>query len=293
MRQLSQTHLIAYKSGDLSKLFKVIIEDPELSFEIRRNNQVKIYYRKDKILTIKESSKGDFYFEILDPKYFKGETGPTTFFDRENKDHTLKHTADLRAYFKLAKKFVHAYKMGLEFEVQQKIALGNHTFENRFVVVDMEWQFSQEELETEDRISKTRIDLVIVDTCKNEEGLNDIYLAELKVGLGSTEGSSGTIDHVNKTFEIINKPEACCALRDDVDNIIKQKIELGLLDGECPDLVYAPKPKMMLILAHRGKEEEKKLMESAEVAKNHALKIGMSTPIVKHYNVLFTLKNDE
>lgn len=86
MRQISPTHLNAYKSGQLSKLFKVIIEDPELSFEIRKDNQVMIYYRKDKILTIKESKKGDFNFEILDPKYYKGGTGPTTFFDKDNKD---------------------------------------------------------------------------------------------------------------------------------------------------------------------------------------------------------------
>ena len=143
MRQISPTHLNAYKSGQLSKLFKVIIEDPELSFEIRKDNQVMIYYRKDKILTIKESKKGDFNFEILDPEYYKGGTGPTTFFDRETKDHTLQHTTNLRAYFNQAKKLAHAYKIGLEFEVQQKIALGNHSFNNRFVVVDMEWQFSQ------------------------------------------------------------------------------------------------------------------------------------------------------
>lgn len=290
MRQISPTHLNAYKSGQLSKLFKVIIEDPELSFEIRKDNQVMIYYRKDKILTIKESKKGDFNFEILDPEYYKGGIGPTTFFDKDNKDYTLQHTTDLRAYFNQAKKLAHAYKIGLEFEVQQKIALGNHSFNNRFVVVDMEWQFSQEELKTaKDRISKTRIDLVIVDTLKNKEGFNDIYLAELKVGLGATEGSSGTIDHVDKTFEIINKPEACCALRKDVENIIKQKKELGLLDGECPDLVFACKPKMMLILAYRCKKEKEQLETSANDAINHAHKIGMSAPIVIHHNALITL----
>ena len=290
MRQISQAHLNAYKSGQLSKLFKVIIEDPELSFEIRMANQVMIYYRKDKILTIQECKNGNFKVEILDSKYFKEGTGPTSFFDTdEHMLYTLMHTADLRDYLKQAKKLVHAYKMGLEFEVQQNIALGNHSFKNRFVVVDMEWQFSQEKIKAEDRISKTRIDLVLVDTLKNEEGLNDIYLAELKVGLGATEGSSGTIDHVNKTFEIINKPEACNALLDDVSNIIKQKIELGLLDGECPDLVFAPKPKMMLILAHRGNKEAKQLESSAKLAIDHAHEIGMSTPIVIHHNALITL----
>ena len=41
----------------------------------------------------------------------------------------------------------------------------------------MEWQFSQSQIKKEDRIGRTRIDLIIVDNVKNESGYNDIYLA--------------------------------------------------------------------------------------------------------------------
>ena len=75
--------------------------------------------------------------------------------------------------------------MGEEFEVQQNIALGNRSFSNRFVVVDMEWQLPQSDIKKEERIIKTRFDLVVVDTKRNERGENDVYLGELKVGMGS------------------------------------------------------------------------------------------------------------
>ena len=63
-----------------------------------------------------------------------------------------------------------------------------------------------------ERISKTRIDLIVVDTQVNTEGFNDIYLAELKVGIGAKDGKSGMLDHVNKTHEIISNDKACIDL---------------------------------------------------------------------------------
>ena len=68
----------------------------------------------------------------------------------------------------------------------------------------MEWQLPQSDIKVEERISRTRIDLVVVDTKKNDMGENDIYLGELKVGMGATGGKSGIIDHVIKTNEFIN-----------------------------------------------------------------------------------------
>ena len=49
MRTITDEHLQAYQEGGcLQKLFDVIKEDPELSFEIRMNNKVMIYYHKDR-----------------------------------------------------------------------------------------------------------------------------------------------------------------------------------------------------------------------------------------------------
>lgn len=57
-RNISPDHLDEYKDGCFKKLLSAIKEDPELSFEVRLDNEVMVYYHKDKILTtsFKETS---------------------------------------------------------------------------------------------------------------------------------------------------------------------------------------------------------------------------------------------
>ena len=67
-RKLTKAHLDAYKEGgNLSVIFKSIISDPELSFEIRRNDEVFIYYNKKKILSVKSGKT----IKPLSPGYYK------------------------------------------------------------------------------------------------------------------------------------------------------------------------------------------------------------------------------
>ena len=292
-RYISDKHLKAYqKGGVLNKLFETIKEDPELSFEIRQNNEAMVYYRKDKILTIKLDDKGKLTITKLSDGYYKGgEKTLSQYFDEEHIKHNLICKTEMRAYFKEAKKLVYVLKPGAEFNIQQNIALGNHslTDRNRYLVVDMEWQYSQSGIQ-KPHLPKTRIDLIIVDLEKNHDGYNDIYLAELKLGLGATKGDSGTIGHVNKTSEIINSQRACDSLFEDVDSIIKQKIELGLIEGTKMDFHFGAKPKMMLILAYRGENELKQLELEYEKAKEEALRIGMGEPKCIMYNAFPELK---
>lgn len=205
MRAITLKHIEAYQKGCLKNLFDVIANDPELSFEIRKDNEVIVYYRKGKILTIKYTDKNEFQIKPLDKGYYK-DVIQIDLFEPQNLAYTLKNTSYLRNYFKQAKKIIYNHKVGLEFSVQQNIALGNRNFNNRFLVVDMEWQFSQTEIKKTERVGRTRIDLIIVDTQVNEFGTNDIYLTELKVGTGSVVGKSGIIDHIKKTKAIIDKP---------------------------------------------------------------------------------------
>jgi len=295
MRKLSSEHIDAYKNGKLNKLFNVIQDDPELSFEIRMNDEAMVYFHKDKILTTHIQKGNEIKVTALDEKYCpKPQDSPVWYFDKEHKDHTLKSTTDMKKYFKQAKRLVHAYKMGQEFEVQQNIALGNHSFKNRYIVVDMEWMYSQGHLKKEERVvAKTRIDLIIIDTKPNDNNKHDIYLAELKVGLESTEGNSGTIDHVRKTNTLISNIPACQDLITDVTNMLAQKIELGLITDQPKDWKFNPdsKPKMMIILAFRGEEEFKILEEDAKTAKEEAKKLGMDEPKILLHNALITLKN--
>lgn len=287
MRNLSDEHIKAYQEkGCLKKLFDIIKEDFDLSFEIRKDNEVMVYYRKGKVLTVKYTDENNYTIKPLDCNYYKNsikedDATAITSFDAAHLAHTLSHTNELRTYFRQAKNLVHKHKIGLEFGVQQNIALGNRSFDKRFLVVDMEWQFSQEDIKKEDRIVKTRIDLIVVDTQTNEKGANDIYLAELKVGTGATEGKSGIEDHIERTKKITDKTEVCKTLKNDIENIIDIKSKLGLIDGEKKELNLSSEPKIMIILAYRGDEERERLKQQADIAIKKAQEIGMYEPLIK------------
>ena len=288
MRAITTKHIEAYQKGCLKKLFDVIANDPELSFEIRKD-EVIVYYRKGKILTIKYTDKNGFQIKPLDKRYYK-DVAQIDLFETKNLAYTLKNTSYLRNYFKQAKKLVYNHKIGLEFSVQQNIALGNRSFNNRFLVVDMEWEFSQAEIKKTERVGRTRIDLIIVDTQVNEFGTNDIYLTELKVGTGAVGGKSGIIDHIKKTKAIIDKEGVCKVLKKGIEKIIDIKSCLGLIDGERKLLQLSTKPKMMIILVYRGKQEKEQLEEQARIAIDEAKKIGMCAPLIKSYDLQITLK---
>jgi hypothetical protein len=285
-RYITPKHVEAYQTGVYKTLFKGIKEDPELSLEIRMNNEVMVYYHKDKILTTSFDAKGKPKVKMLDSKYYAEKGKPSVNIENIA---NLRSLSNIRCYFKEAKRLVYFYKMGEEFAFQQNLAMGNHSFNKKYLVIDMEWQFSQKDIKKEHRISKTRIDLVVIDTERNANGFNDIYLAELKVGMGATDGKSGIIDHVNKTFEIIQKREACSSLIQDVTSIVANKTALGIISGKPKDFKFAEKPKMMLISAYRGETEKLKLEAEAQKAKKRAKEIGMEEPKCLLYNALILL----
>lgn len=289
MRTITDEHLQAYQEGGcLQKLFDVIKEDPELSFEIRMNNKVMIYYHKDRILTI-SYCKGKPSIDTLSEKYYKNATPPSVSFKDGDLIQALRDKSQLRQYFREAKRLVGSYKAGLEFEVQQNIALGNRSFSNRFVVVDMEWQLPQSDIKKEERISRTRIDLVVVDTQKNDKGENDIYLGELKVGMGATGGKSGIFAHIEKTNKFMSSPKACAVLRADVERIIRQKAALGLLEGDYAGLNLSATPRMMLILAYRGSKERRAFEKQEKKAREEAKALGMAAPLIVWHNAQIIL----
>lgn len=283
-RKLADSHLKLYGKGEkLGKLFDVIQCDPELAFEIRRDDTAMVYYRKKKLLSI----KGGKVTELLDPSYLGNEELKIDLTDESN----LNKVEAIRSYFRQAKELAYKYSFGAEMELQQNIMLGNSSFENRYVVVDMEWAFSQSGIVKEERIPGTRIDLLIVDTHKNEKGENDIYLAEVKLGAGAIEGPSGIKGHVEKTNALIETPHACEALVEDVKSLIAQKMELGIITGNPGELVFADEPKLMLILAYRSRVEKlgfEQKMESiiAELPPHY-----MEKTKVIYYNMLSSLED--
>ena len=279
-RKLSTTHLDMYKAGGkLSILFERIKNDPELSFEIRVNDEVMVYYNKKKILTISKGIK----IKPLSAKYYEPGHGPTVdISDSKN----WKDTKAIDRYFKDAKLIAYKKDMKREFQLQQNISLGNHDCEGRYLVVDMEWQFSQNEIAEEERIKITRPDLVVVDLKPNSKGENDIYLTEVKLGTDALEGSSGLQGHVNSTHEIVCFKPACDALKDDVTSIITQKHELGIFYGKLPSLRLSDKPKMLFILGHRGSIERAQLENAISKL---SIPPKLDKPEVRYYDMLIKI----
>jgi hypothetical protein len=279
-RKLSNSHLEMYKAGGkLSTLFECITKDPELSFEIRINDEVMVYYNKKKILTITKGLK----IEPLNANYYKPGLGPSVDIS-DSKNWKRKKTID--KYLREAKRIAYKKDMKREFQLQQNISLGNRDCEGRFLVVDMEWQFSQENIANEDRIKITRPDLIVVDLKPNSKGENDIYLTEVKLGTDALEGNSGLQGHVNSSHEIVSFKPACEALKDDITSIITQKHELGILYGKLPSLRLSDKPKMLFILGHRGNRERAELEKAISKLK---IPTGLDEPEVLFHNTLIKL----
>lgn len=267
-RVLSQEHLNAYKEGGkLNKFFNIIMDDPELSFEIRQNDTVCIYYNKKLILTVEMKKRGGFHFNFkpLNKGYYKAEKETPSWVKIFDDESNWRRQNAIIKYLNNAKLYAYKESRKTEFQLQQNFALGNRGFNSRYVVVDMEWGLPQNNIKKEDQINRTRIDLVIVDTLKNEKGKNDIYLTEVKLGTDSLYGPSGMQDHINQTNIICNNKYACDVLVSDVSNILRQKAELGIINKDLPDLHFEDRPKMLFILGYRS---DKDLIELQELDRN-------------------------
>lgn len=280
-RQLSENHLKEYqKGGVFYKLFNFIQKDPELSFEIRKDNKVIVYYNKKTILTISKGKK----VEPLSSKYLKN--GDQLSVDISNKE-SWGNESLIEKYFKESKRYAYIQSKKSEFVIQQNIALGSRSFDTGLVVVDMEWEFSQAGIPSNEKIDRTIIDLVAVNPIRNKEGYNDIYLVEVKHSLVATKNDSGIKNHIDKSSQIIRNKKACNDLKDDVMSIINQKSILGILKGKKPDFNFSPTPKIFFFLSYRSDEELnqlKKQVAELEIPKD------ITQPLFKYYNYTIQLK---
>lgn len=225
-RKLTPELIRELKEGKYKKLLYKIIQDPDLSLEIRIGGEAKVYYNKGCVLTLSARKiKG------LDPKYIKD--------GRQVPKPDLKNP---KKYLSEAKELVRAHSKKLEFSIQQNIAMSNQDADSEYFVVDMEYQFPQHDIPQEQRLGdRTRIDLIGIE-CKT----GDIVLFELKQGLSALSGKSGAEDHFDKMTKHIENEAFCKALREDVSSIIKDKKALGII----PANVLEPKLDSNIAIMH-------------------------------------------
>ena len=250
-RSLSSASLSKYLIGRIYYDFLQFVKaDKELAFEIRVKDEMMIYCQKNLILRISHRKNASDNITMLNPRYYTNRKDGLTLTVQLREPSDLQDMHKVRQYFEDAKALCKNYKSHDEFIVQQQYKAEHSSFDRDYLAIDMEWAPDQTAIPVEHRLKdKTKVDLLIVSNKPNEEGKHDIYLAEVKCGLGAVEGKSGIEDHVRMSQAIINNEYVRQILLGDVTSIIKQKTQLQLFEGAPIDYTFSECPKIMFILS--------------------------------------------
>jgi hypothetical protein len=147
--------------GDLLPLLDYVKSDRELRLEVRRQGKAIVYYRKGKALEIRAG--GRFF---VDNKYAKYGKIPQM-------DLVI---SDPVEYFKQMKLCIDS-KPHPEFDLQQDIATSNQDKNDKYLILDMKYSFSQSEIPVN---AKVNFDLVGI-----ERQTGKVVFFKIKKGLGS------------------------------------------------------------------------------------------------------------
>ena len=232
MRKINEKLIDRLTKGDLLPLLNYIKSDNELRLEVRQNGDAFIYYRKGKALEIKKLK--------VDKKY-------------ENVPNTELAVTNPKEYFKLIKEsidnWLESKKQRAEFDSQQNIAISNQDESDKYIILDMEYAFEQNQIEKNSRVKRGVFDLLGID-----KETSRIVFFEVKKGMGATKGKSGIEEHIcdfEKHLFGENAKIFRTNLIKDIKNIINDKTTLGILNNfiysdtfekQDPELVFVFHP---------------------------------------------------
>ncbi|MFA5297646.1 MAG: hypothetical protein WC389_05495 [Lutibacter sp.] len=209
--------------GDLKLLLNYLkSESKRLRIEVRQNGKCFVYYKKCKILDIGLRSYH------IDKKYFEDKKEPT--------DIKSKVINTPKKYFEETIQVIDSWLLKHkknEFETQQNIAFYNQDKNDRYLVLDMEYNFSQNNIPSDKRVKKAGFDLLGM-----ERKTGNIVFFEVKKGLKALTGKAGIKTHIIDFEECLfgeNKTKFRENLLSDVKNTISDKQTLGLI--EAPNLL--------------------------------------------------------
>jgi len=232
MRKISPKLLDRLTNGDLLPLLNYIKSDPELRLEVRQKGDAFVCYRKGKALEIKNLK--------VDPKY--GNIPDTQLTITNPKEYFIQIKISIDNWLLTNK------KRG-EFDTQQNIARYNQDIRDKYIILDMEYAFEQNQIAKINQEKRAVFDLLGIDKEKNK-----IVFFEVKKGMGATKGKSGIEEHINDFKTNLfgkNSKLFRTNLYIDIKNIIENKKELGILDNfdysddfekQDPELVFVFHP---------------------------------------------------
>ena len=267
--------MVDLKGGILSGIREMLLNDSTLDFQIR-DNQVHIYYRGGKIWDIKKIAQ-DKYVLSFDTEYCKDWSSWTVKFqdaetiDLANRQLNLKsHDVtedDINKWIfaiPFLKQIMDEYfskKPKTEREYQQHVVLENNNLQSSggtdYFIVDIEYANKE-----------GRFDLVSIiwtstaTARKLHKGYKPgLAFIEMKFGDSALSGDASIINHVNDIDTFLENAENLKNICDEVQTILKQKRELGLIKSLTGnhneiDELSSEKPQLILLLsAHNPKSE--------------------------------------
>lgn len=213
-------------SGDLVPFLNHLKTEPnKLRLEVRQSGKAFVYYKKCKILDLGLNSYK------IEKKYFQNNSIPWII-----KDAVINHPDQ---YFhntcSVVENWLHKHQKG-EFETQQKIATENQGLKDRYLIIDMEYNFSQSNLTKTNRVKKAGFDLLGI-----ERETGKVIFFEVKKGLKALQNKSGIKTHIVDFEECLygkNKDHFRENLLTDIKNIVNDKQILGLVNINLPILSH-------------------------------------------------------
>jgi len=210
--------------GELNPLLNYLKEQKNrLRLEVRTGGKFIIYYKKCKVLEVGLRS-----FKV-DRQYFVDAPYPVAIEDTiknrpcEYFDYTCSVVEEWLAKPKNNKK---------EFDTQQRIAQANQDLTDKYVILDMEYNFPQNGIGKQDRVKRAGFDLVGM-----ERGTTKIVFFEVKRGLKALRDKSGIAAHI-RDFETClygtHKEIFRENILTNVKHIVHDKTKLGLLNFMLP-----------------------------------------------------------
>ena len=249
-------------SGRLSKMIEAVNSDPELVLQFR-NNYMNVYYHSGSVAKISSERSVDIsenYFISCDKEnYIRNKEKQTeedkarhkALIKRRDEVKDMFYAGNYKEYFNMMKDTMdkhwsychHDIELEDEGDVQQKLcALNQYESKgSRYAIIDLEHEVSinadfaykgETPFPKKDKKGniipkiKPRFDIVAVD-----KKTGQLFIWELKKGIGALEGPSGMHDHVDSYIHTVKEnQEAERSFVEEIEHILMQKQILGLVD---------------------------------------------------------------
>ena len=224
-RAISQDFLESLQKGELSPILEVVIKDRTLDLEMR-GNEIDIYYQGLKLLSITEKGNGIYEYGEMDKEYRRRKDGSEVSLP-------IFSLNDIDEYMSKAKHVIDTYDINehFEYEVKQMIVRENNLKPNSndtdFYIIDTEYQNEE----------KNQFDIIALhidsESAVRRKAKASIAVIEIKQGNASIKTTSlnpGIRRHLEDFNKYIADKQRKKAFINDMEEIFKQKYELGLID---------------------------------------------------------------